>query len=66
MNKAAERNLERINKRINKESLEYREGVKQGIRLERGRFIEALNNTKGIGDTLMERIMNEVVKLYDY
>ncbi|SDL19836.1 hypothetical protein [Natronincola ferrireducens] len=49
MNRAERRNAQRINKKINKDSLEYREGLREGIRLERGRFMEAMQNTKGIG-----------------
>ena len=67
MNRAERRRLQRqINKprNINKESLEYREGIKQGIRQERGNWVQAMSNAKGIGDALFERVLGEVAKLY--
>ncbi len=64
MNRNERRRLERSNKKINKKSLEYREGVKQGVREERGRFVQAMENTHGIGDTLIERVLGEVAKVY--
>jgi hypothetical protein len=64
MNRAERRRLERRPVKINKNSLEYREGIKEGIRQERGRFVEAMENAKGIGDKLIERVLGEVVKLY--
>jgi len=52
--------------KVNKKSLEKREGVKAGRREERGNFVQAMENTKGIGDLLIERVLGEVVKLYKY
>jgi len=49
---------------VNKKSLEYREGLKEGRRQERGNFVQAMENAKGIGDVLIERVLGEVVKLY--
>lgn len=67
MNRQERRRLERqieAPKGVNKKSLEYREGVKDGIRQERGNWVQALSNTKGIGDKLLERVLGEVAKLY--
>lgn len=62
MNRQMKRNLKP--KKINRQSLEYREGIKEGKRQERGNFVQALDNTKGVGDILIERILGEVAKLY--
>lgn len=64
MNRQERRRLEKGHKTINKKSLEYREGIKEGIRQERGNFVQAMENTKGIGDLLIERVLGEVAKLY--
>ena len=64
MNRSERRRLDRETKKINKKSLEYKEGTKQGAREERGRFVKAMENTKGIGDTLIERVLGEVAKVY--
>ena len=65
MNRQERRNnkVRKVNK-VNKESVEYKEGVKAGIRQERGNFVQAMENTKGIGDLLIERVLGEVAKLY--
>lgn len=67
MTRSERKRLERaINKpkSTNKESIEYKAGVKEGIRQERARFVQALDNTKGIGDKLLAKILDEVAKLY--
>jgi len=64
LTRSERKRLERGTKGINKKSLEYREGIKEGIRQERTRFVFAMDNTKGIGDTLLERVLGEVGKLY--
>lgn len=51
-------------RKVNTESIEYKEGVKAGIRQERGNFVQAMGNTKGIGDLLIERVLGEVAKIY--
>jgi len=67
LNRSERRRLEKETKTlkgVNKKSLEYREGIKQGIREERGRFVQALDSTKGIGDKLFAKVLDEVAKLY--
>lgn len=67
MKRQERRRLERaINKpkKINKESIEYQAGVKEGIRQERARWIGALDGTKGIGDKLFTKVLDEVAKQY--
>lgn len=67
MNRAQRRQLERQIKKplkINKDSLEYREGIKEGVRRERGNWVQAMESTEGIGEVLSERLIGEVAKLY--
>jgi len=67
LNRSKRRRLEketRTLKGVNKKPLDYKEGIKQGIREERGRFVQALENTKGIGDKLFAKVLDEVAKLY--
>lgn len=64
MNRQERRRLEREPRTINKQSLEYREGIKEGIRIERGNFVTALDRTKGIGDKLLYRVLDELAKVY--
>lgn len=67
MNRAEKRRLKREVEnptRINKNSLEYREGIKEGIRRERGNWVEAMSKTKGIGDLLLERVLGKVADIY--
>ena len=64
MNRQERRRLQRETRTINKQPLEYREGVKEGIRQDRGNFVQAMENTKGIGDLLIERVLGEIAKSY--
>lgn len=49
--------------KVNKKSLEYREGIKEGKRQSRANWIMALDNTKGIGDKLFAKVLEELTKL---
>lgn len=71
MNRQERRRLERQRnkfKKVNKETIEYKQGyedgIKEGILRERGNWVQALENTKGIGGKLFARILDQVGKIY--
>ncbi|HZK56687.1 MAG TPA: hypothetical protein VFD17_00125 [Clostridia bacterium] len=55
----------RVSYSINKETLDFHAGVREGRCKERGYWVQALSNMKEIEEALLGRIIGEVAKLYN-
>ena len=65
MTRAERRRLQRDIKKLDKNSFEYKQGFKAGKRQERATWVMAIDRTRGVGEKIESRIMEEVTKLYE-
>lgn len=51
--------------RVNKNTIEYHEGIREGRRQERGFWIQVLDSTSEIDEKLIDKIIGEVAEMYE-